>query len=197
MRIQWPNFLKGSYSHSLFLHPLFAPYNMFYWHKRLLVKYLLREQMLCCLKHLMLVWWHKGEPNSQPLTHYTLALKMHVLIHCMEGRSMYSIPVGQDSLSWGLVPQDALSHTQIAFPISTRDILPDESHQVPKADPGVSLNSDEGSGSDLPGQGSQVHWEQHSLVPTFSFSPPLLPFSSLVCSASTARFPQQWFSFAR
>lgn len=59
---------------------------MFYWHKRLLVKHLLHEQMLCSLKHLMLVWWHKGEPTINSLhsgpkdacshTLHTLRLKL-------------------------------------------------------------------------------------------------------------------------
>lgn len=145
----------------------------------------------------MLVWWHKGEPNSQPLTHYILALKMHVLIHCILRLKLLrkiSIPNScwtAQPVQWTGPLRCSFTHTDCISHLN-QGHFPDESHSVTKAGPGIPLNPEEGSVSDSPVQGSH-DCEQHSLGPTFSFPPPLPSLSSLVCSASIARFPQQCF----
>lgn len=84
MRIQWPICVNS---------PIIFPIKHVLSTQKIVSEILhaiFTKQMLCSLKHLLLVWLHKGEPKSQPLTHYIMALKMQV--KWMFSHTAYSKP---------------------------------------------------------------------------------------------------------
>lgn len=173
---------------------------MFYWHKRLLVKYLLHAIcfMLCSLKHIILVWLHKGEPNIQPLTHYIMALKMHVLLHCI----LYNHEDFKGDSCWTGQPVQGIGPSRCSFTHTNCTSHLNQGCSLWWETPGYK------SWPRNPSWGlcqwlTSVHYEQHRALGQIStfylhFSLCLhFLFSSWLCPAFTARSSQQWFPLAR